>query len=368
MSSEPSSTSRACVARGDRGGDAAEARWEYGPWTDGARSSAGGGLTGGGRDGQSGVGRDSAAGVALRATVGRVKQEMDARVASVSPTEPAPVGEMPALQTRLDDVVVAATARTDMPAEASEPSDEPTTTTETNAAPVEEERDAAVSTRVIGSLGAARRCLVDARDAASARPLRRCRWRVRRRGHAQAASDRARRLRLRPHARRRMRRGGAPTDDTERARAAALEPGAFGDVGATRSSGPSQPSRARRGCTSRWRAATYTKPTPRPSATWWSSSTTICGRTRARRRSAKAGACRTSACARGDGRVRARRGRQLRRCVSPTPRTARSRQLPIVAKLLQEMVSPEARIVLGFDRGGAFPSNSRRSATRASSS
>ena len=57
---------------------------------------------------------------------------------------------------------------------------------------------------------------------------------------------------------------------------------------------------ARRACTSRWRAATCVRPTPRRSAMSWSStSTTTCGRKRARRRSARVGACRTSACDRG---------------------------------------------------------------------
>lgn len=75
---------------------------------------------------------------ASRASVGRVKKEMDARVATVSSAEP--VGETPLPQTRLDDVVVvAATASPSMPAEASETSDESPTSTDASAAPVEGE-------------------------------------------------------------------------------------------------------------------------------------------------------------------------------------------------------------------------------------
>ncbi len=42
---DAASAASACLARRDRGGDAAEARWSTGRGTDGARSSAGGGLT-----------------------------------------------------------------------------------------------------------------------------------------------------------------------------------------------------------------------------------------------------------------------------------------------------------------------------------
>ncbi len=294
---------------------------------------------------------------ASRATVGRVKQEMDARVASVSPTEPAPVGEMPALQTRLDDVVVAATARTDMPAEASEPSDEPTTTTETNAAPVEGEgatlRSQPVSSaRWVQHVGAWLMLAMLQRlglyDAA---------------GDACADADTRRQLRIALDAfvcaltlgegcvegvRRLMTPSGPALLRSNRAPSATWVRRVFGAFAAEQSAARLHLAMARRYVheahaeTERDVVVFYVDNHLRP----YTGKKTIRKGWRMQDKRVRPGVT--------DVYVHDEGGNPVLR-LADAANGSLTTWLPIVAKLLREMVGPEARIVLGFDRGGAFP-------------
>ena len=307
---------------------------------------------------------------ASRATVGRVKQEMDARVASVSPTEPAPVGEMPPLQTRLDDVVVAATARPDMPADASEPSDEPTAPTETNAAPVEGEgamlRPQPVSSaRWVQHVGTwlmlATLHRLGLYDAA---------------GDACADADTRRQLRIALDAfvcaltlgegcvegvRRLMTPSGPALLRSNRAPSATWVRRVFGAFAAEQSAARLHLAMARRYVheahaeTERDVVVFYVDNHLRP----YTGKKTIRKGWRMQDKRVRPGVT--------DVYVHDEGGNPVLR-LADAANGSLTTWLPIVAKLLREMVGPEARIVLGFDRGGAFPSSSRRSATRASSS
>jgi hypothetical protein len=292
---------------------------------------------------------------ASRATVGRVKKDMDARVASVSSAEP--VGEIPLPQTRLDDVVVAATARPDMPAEADVTSDESPASTDANAAPVEGQsatlRSQPVSSaRWVQHVGAwlmlAMLHRLGLYDAA---------------GDACADADTRKQLRIALDAfvcalalgegcvegvRRLMTPSGPALLRSNRAPSATWVRRVFGAFAGEQSAARLHLAMARRYVreahaeTERDVVVFYVDNHLRP----YTGKETIRKGWRMQDKRVRPGVT--------DVYVHDEGGNPVLRLADATNGSLTT-WLPIVAKLLREMVGPEARIVLGFDRGGAFP-------------
>jgi hypothetical protein len=291
---------------------------------------------------------------ASRATVGRVKKEREARASSLSSAEP--VGEIPMQQTRLDEAVVAATASADMPAEAREASDEPPAPTGTNAA-VEGEGATLLSqpvssARWVQHVGAwlmlamlQRLGLYDSADEACADADTRKQLRIALDAFVCALAlgegcvEGVRRL---------MTPSGPALLRTNRAPSATWVRRVFGAFAGEQNAARLHLTMARRYVreahaeTERDVVVFYVDNHLRP----YTGKETIRKGWRMQDKRVRPGVT--------DVYVHDEGGNPVLRLADATNGSLTT-WLSTVAKLLREMVGPEARIVLGFDRGGAFP-------------
>jgi hypothetical protein len=290
---------------------------------------------------------------ASRATVGRVKKERDARVVSSAEA----VGEKSPQQTHLDEVVVQATVRADMPAEAEETSDELPASTDGDAAPIEGEgatlRPQPVSSaRWVQHIGAwlmlamlQRLGLYDAADEACADEDVRLQLRIALDAVVCALAlgegcvEGVRRL---------MTLSGPALLRSNRAPSATWVRRVFGAFAVEQNAARLHLAMARRYVreahaeTERDVVVFYVDNHLRP----YTGKETIRKGWRMQDKRVRPGVT--------DVYVHDESGNPVLRLADATNGSLTT-WLSVVAKLLREMVGPEARIVLGFDRGGAFP-------------